>query len=1443
MRKKHVRIGAGILALTLASGIIPIPEAVVVQAGDSEAVEDLLQIKTDTGESVDLKLYGNGLYENKLTLGAGTHTLSLYRNGKEEVLSEKVTVTDDSEIYVRYQDGELMNSVDDAERYHTAALTGNFWGLEFVDEEGNDYSISSWNPADANAELDYVGGGIYKETFNFKELAEDVVIQDGGYKVAFDDGWDYSIGNNGGNIELTVPAGTDELTVFVDEISGYVYDSVRTGPMDIYQNSGNITSPAFRTTVSLIGSVRQDEAINWDAAKTGYEFTQISDTLYLYQDTFNKGNYEYKAVFNYKNWYESFGGGNKGLNIDEDQTNVIFLYDVEADRLYDTCNDYNIVAEKLGFAAVPVESQVIDNANGTTTFVVAAQEEDQVELYYGAKKDIEAGTLSQMKKVKLEKGTDSNGNFNGSFVSEQLFFGDEAVNYGYYYMINGTRTVDTSRPVIDIAGEKYSSYVRDAFEGRSVYVPGTFPGPSWDVASNLMKYEGNGLYSCTFKQVPAANYEFKIAMGTWTENYGVGGTQDGSNYPLIITETRDVTVYYSDFSHLAVTDNDYIFADITLEGKNIPENVKLTDSGLTGIYSVTLDLEAGKYEDLKHVYEGKTYPIKPFELKEKKKVTFYFDPVTEIYYNNASDEVLDETKIFFDSKDESYKSIYGAVPTNKKVTFSFETGTDAQQVTLVIKGKEKQILSLEKSKKESTSKETVTWTVDTKFKEYGSYEYYFVVAGTSSVKIYCDDDGYYGKGKVTELTNVLPYEMNVYKEGFETPDWMKNAVIYQIFPDRYYNGNKKNDLAQTDSRGDVPYEYVEDWYTIPENPEQQQLNPDSYPENAWSGDGEWSNEIYGGDLEGIVERIDYLKALGVNVIYLNPVFHSISSHRYDATDYTKIDPILGTMGDFKELVTTAEKNGMHVVLDGVFNHVSDDSVYFDRYYKFVGKDGKVGAYPYWAFVYDYLAENEEADQSEAEVAARKYFEEKGVTDFTYTEWFAVTKEFLKNDKDEFVQDSIGDRAGKNVYGYDGWWGYDSMPVVKSTNGSEYQTPGWSKEIIDGEGSVTQYWLEEGSNGWRLDVANEVSDETWQKFRESVKSLSSDHVIIGEIWDDASEYLLGDMYDSVMNYVFRNAVVAYVKGGSAEASVNDLEKLRERYPEEAFYAMMNLVGSHDTTRILSILDGIEDDRKQTDVESAFPSYETTSDLAKVRQNLVAFIQMTYPGAPTIYYGDEIGMVGADDPDDRRGMEWGKGNQQTVETYAQLAAIRNVYSALRTGEIIPVEAKESDHIMAYVRKDQKNTLYVAANNNTEEAQSVTFKAEKGTVYTDLLTGKTYEADKDGNLTVAVPKLFGVILTDDVKDISFDEAALAPAYDPAYIYDGTVEEPEQPTQPEQPEQPTQPEEEKDDSKEESKEENLNKDQAVNTGDSNAVDFASFGAILSTLGIAYVLKKKYKK
>ena len=909
---------------------------------------------------------------------------------------------------------------------------------------------------------------------------------------------------------------------------------------------------------------------------------------------------------------------------------------------------------------------------------------------------------------------------------------------------------------------------------RTIHLPGTLDGNNWNAAGNQMEYDATrGLYTITFDNVTPGTYEYKIAVnGGWGENYGANGEPNGSNMSVTVTEAQDITFWYNDSTHRAVCSVSYdIDAVVSLTGTGITEGTQLTDSDLNGQYTVTVNLTADTYSDLKITHGEYEIAFNEFSLSADKDVTFTYDPTTGMAYHNGSDVKVETENIYYTTKDLDYKDPFGAVAVGEEVTFAIETGTDATAVVLAIPG-----MSSVKMEKDGKAVDGVQrWVCTTTFANIGEYQYYFAITNGSDMVFYCDDNwnnyykkGDYGVGGIGNPDDIFAYDLVVYEAGFETPDWMKNAVIYQIFPDRFFDGDITNNQVQTWARGTVNYEYVEDWYLLPENPEM--ADDPNYPTYALKGDGEWSNEIYGGDLKGITEKIDYLKALGVNVIYLNPVFWSISNHRYDAVSYAEIDPILGTLGDFKELVAVAEANGMHIILDGVFNHVSDDSIYFDRYYKFLPDaakkyDGKIGAYPYWAYVYDYMSDNG-VDQTTAETAAKTYFGENyGITDYSYTEWFAVQNKLTTN------KDKIGLRTDKYVYSYEGWWGYDSMPVIKSTKGSEYQTGNWADEIINGKDSINGYWISKGMDGWRLDVANEVSDETWQNFRDSVKALDSEAVIIGEIWSDATRYLMGDMYDSVMNYVFRDAVAGFARGYlinrdnkaekydadlTADEAMTILEILRERYPEEAFYAMMNLVASHDTSRILSYLDDLEDDRYQQDIAHAFPTYEATSDRAKQLQYVVSFLQFTYAGAPTIYYGDEIGMVGGDDPDDRRAFTWGKGNQEIVEWYAGLAAIRSAYPALRTGSV-EAFSTGNDDVMGFVRDDDTNTLVIMAN-RAPDAKTISYEG----TWVDLISGETFTD------SVTVPAYRGVILVakEEVKNVTVNTADLAPAYDPAYI-----------------------------------------------------------------------------
>ncbi len=247
---------------------------------------------------------------------------------------------------------------------------------------------------------------------------------------------------------------------------------------------------------------------------------------------------------------------------------------------------------------------------------------------------------------------------------------------------------------------------------------------------------------------------------------------------------------------------------------------KLSDSGLTGIYTAAVDLGEGTYSDIKLTYNEKEFEFSEFKLEAAKRVTFYFDPVSEIYYCNASDQAIETENVKYDSKDIEFKDPFGAVATGENVTFKIQTGEDITSVKLVIKGMEKNNLEMEKDGEAVDGIQK--WTVTTKFSQIGANTYYFAISNGFSVSIYADDDGNYGTGTVTDLTNIKPYDLIVYKDGYETPDWMKNAVIYQIFPERFYDADESNDKAQISARGTENYEYVNDWYTLPENPEQEE---------------------------------------------------------------------------------------------------------------------------------------------------------------------------------------------------------------------------------------------------------------------------------------------------------------------------------------------------------------------------------------------------------------------------------------------------------------------------------------------------------------------------------------------------------------------------------------------------------------------------------------------
>lgn len=449
-----------------------------------------------------------------------------------------------------------------------------------------------------------------------------------------------------------------------------------------------------------------------------------------------------------------------------------------------------------------------------------------------------------------------------------------------------------------------------------------------------------------------------------------------------------------------------------------------------------------------------------------------------------------------------------------------------------------------------------------------------------------------------ENRSVRPFQLTVYDADFETPEWARGAVMYQIFPDRFRReGAAPERGAAYHRRMGRKIELHKSW---------------SEPVKWQGGEDYLPNDFFGGTLSGIEKSLPELKKQGVDIIYLNPIFESDSNHRYNTADYLRIDPILGTESAFKRLCRAAQRLGMRIVLDGVFSHTGDDSVYFNRRRAYP----EPGAY--------------QGERSK------------------YYSWY---------DFRSFPED------------YRCWWGFKSLPEVKESD------PGWQDFVITGEKSVVKAWLEKGADGYRLDVADELPDKTLEALRRSVKEKKTDGLIIGEVWEDATtkisygerrSYALGRALDSVMNYPLRRALVDFALGRSdAPALCEFLVSQKLNYPEPMYHCLMNLLSTHDTARIRTLLgSGNEGDGLDREKQSKFRLSPEENERGRKLQLLCAAVQFALPGMPCVYYGDEEGMQGLRDPFCR--APYVKQEAETREYYAALAEARHASPALMRGD---------------------------------------------------------------------------------------------------------------------------------------------------------------------------------
>ncbi len=549
--------------------------------------------------------------------------------------------------------------------------------------------------------------------------------------------------------------------------------------------------------------------------------------------------------------------------------------------------------------------------------------------------------------------------------------------------------------------------------------------------------------------------------------------------------------------------------------------------------------------------------------------------------------------------------------------------------------------------------------------EPGLLWYYFLLQDGDRCYYYGNNTR--GQGGIGELTAMepLPYQITLYEQGFKTPSWFKQGIVYQIFVDRFFNGNedgrilhpKRNALLHAHWEDDPLYIRDERGHVI-----------------RWN--------FFGGNLLGVLKKLPYLKQLGITAIYFNPIFESSSNHKYDTGDYHKIDPMYGDESLFQTLCQAAEKEGIRIILDGVFNHTGSDSKYFNK----EGNYPTLGAY--------------QSPRS------------------PYYSWY---------------------RFSQYPDHYDSWWGIENMPSVNELE------PSYLHFIIDGEDSVLRHWSRAGIKGWRFDVADELPDLFIEHFREVQKEVDPEAVLIGEVWEDASnkvsygkrrKYLSGRQFDSIMNYPLREIMIHFMLGKkSGEDTHRAIMSLYENYPREHFFSLLNMLSTHDTPRILTVM--------KEEIPSQYEE-DIRYEIASRRLRLLIMWQMTFPGVPHIFYGDEAGLEGKQDPDNRRTYPWGRENQEMMEWYKKMIRLRQSLPPLFEGDWHSLSLGEDLYGYNWNFKGYPQSLLVVLNRSLsqEEQISILPSHPRPLMVINLLTGERFTLE-EGDLTLTLSPLEGKLL----------------------------------------------------------------------------------------------------
>lgn len=589
----------------------------------------------------------------------------------------------------------------------------------------------------------------------------------------------------------------------------------------------------------------------------------------------------------------------------------------------------------------------------------------------------------------------------------------------------------------------------------------------------------------------------------------------------------------------------------------------------------------------------------------------------------------------FNSRKIECKSPYGAVKCGEKLSLHFPIASWVSVDKMFVFIRLGDVSTPVEMRFEKSENGFSVYTADYVFDAAGIYYYRFEMRNRDGV-------WYYGRGENGESVcgeNLPEWQLTVYKSSYKTPDFAKGNIIYHIFVDRF----NRADGVKTKRK----YRLHESFSESPE---------------VVSADGKYyADDFFGGNFNGIREKLDYLEELGVGIIYLSPIFKAYSNHRYDTGDYLKVDELLGTEDDFKRLLDAAHEKGMKIILDGVFNHSGADSLYFNKF----GTYDSLGAY-----------------QSKSS---------------PYYDWY-----YFKKFPDEYAC----------------WWGCDNVPDLNKSN-KDYRA------LVFGKNGVVEKWQKLGADGWRLDVVDELPIDFVNLLIKKIKSVNKDALVIGEVWEDASTkvsygelrpYLLGDQLDGTMNYPFMNAIIAYVRDGDEKFFKDTVQSILENYPKETVYCLMNSLGTHDTVRIINALSDVHAHGWSKTHKLGYKLPDSEYEKAKKKLYLASVLQFTLPGIPSIFYGDEAGLQGFDDPINRRPYPWGSEDKEILMHYKKLGRIRRENRAVFSGGF---NMRDENGLVAYERAGGDDEILIVVNAGADDKTLIINKE-----YTSLYNNKEYK-----------------------------------------------------------------------------------------------------------------------